>query len=46
MRLQSQFNRNDHLISIADFSSAEIRGVLELAKTLKDAWKEGVRLPL
>lgn len=46
MRVQPDFHRNDHLISTADLSAAELRELLQLMKLLKDARKQGVRLPL
>lgn len=46
MRVQPDFKRNDHLISTADLSALELKNLLQLMKLLKDARKQGVRLPL
>lgn len=46
MRVQPEFKRNDHLISTADLSATELKQLLQLMKLLKDARKQGVRLPL
>lgn len=46
MRLQPRLLRNNHLLSTADLSAAELRSILELMRLLKDAHKQGVQLPL
>ncbi len=46
MRIKPTFKRNNHLLSVADLGTQELRDILHLMKLLKDAEREGVRLPL
>lgn len=46
MRVQPVLERNNHLLSVADLSAEEIKNILQLIRLLKDAEKQGVRLPL
>lgn len=46
MRVQPEFHRRDHLISTADLTAKDLKDLLHLMKLLKDARKQGVRLPL
>ena len=46
MRTKPTLKRNNHLLSTADLNGEELRNILRLMKLLKDAEKQGVRLPL
>lgn len=46
MRVQPKLERRNHLLSVSDLSAVELKEILELMRLLKDAERDGVRLPL
>lgn len=46
MRIKPELKRNNHLLTVSDLGPQEVRDILHLMKLLKDAEREGVRLPL
>lgn len=46
MRVKPNLKRNNHLLTVSDLSAQEVKDILHLMKLLKDAERDGVRLPL
>lgn len=46
MRVKPELKRNNHLLTVSDLNAQEVRDILHLMKLLKDAERDGVRLPL
>ncbi len=46
MRVKPEMKRNNHLLTVSDLNAHEVKDLLQLMKMLKDAERDGVRLPL